>query len=223
MQLQQLFEAKRDLRNLIRGRLEKMTDLQIMKQGKWISEKLISSDIYKRSTFIGIYISLPKEVPTTMILDNLLQNGNGKFCYVPKVSEKDGSMKMLRVYSKEDLGAFPIKRFSTFSVVEPPLDYLGKAREEALESGKLDLIIVPALAFDESRGRLGKGKGYYDRFLTNCREKLSSKGYPRPYALGIALSCQKVEKVPMGPNDQYMDEVIFAPDIDISEGEKYER
>jgi 5-formyltetrahydrofolate cyclo-ligase len=62
---------------------------------------------------------------------------------------------------------------------------------------------VPLLAFDRSGGRLGYGKGYYDRTLAKLRSA------PRPpVAIGLAFAEQEVEEVPTGPDDVALDAVI---------------
>lgn len=63
-----------------------------------------------------------------------------------------------------------------------------------------DLILVPGLAFDHSGGRLGRGRGYYDRFLIGCAG----------YRLGLAFRCQFVGGVPVEPCDVPMDGVLTA-------------
>jgi 5-formyltetrahydrofolate cyclo-ligase len=66
-----------------------------------------------------------------------------------------------------------------------------------------DVVLAPLLAFDRRGGRLGYGKGYYDRTLGHLR----SQGR-RPLAIGIAFAAQEVEEVPTGPADVLLDGVI---------------
>jgi 5-formyltetrahydrofolate cyclo-ligase len=70
------------------------------------------------------------------------------------------------------------------------------------------LIIVPGLAFDPQGGRLGRGKGYYDRFLAN----LDAAG--REYcALGLCLPCQLAPEVPAEAWDHRMDALCTGKTI----------
>jgi len=64
---------------------------------------------------------------------------------------------------------------------------------------KIDLVLVPALAYDHNGHRLGRGKGYYDRFL----KKLNA------YTIGIAFEEQILDYIPYDDNDVKIDEVIF--------------
>ncbi|MGN1164015.1 MAG: 5-formyltetrahydrofolate cyclo-ligase [Candidatus Ornithospirochaeta sp.] len=64
------------------------------------------------------------------------------------------------------------------------------------------LMLVPLVAVDNSGMRLGRGKGYYDRYIEKNREKL--------YTMGVALSPSVVESVPFGEGDMKLDEVIYV-------------
>ena len=79
-------------------------------------------------------------------------------------------------------------------------------REPALERpvplDNLDLVIVPGIAFDKKGNRLGRGKGYYDRFLN----KLSS----RTATIGLAFDFQILPSVPTTPRDVNVQEIIFS-------------
>lgn len=65
--------------------------------------------------------------------------------------------------------------------------------------GGIDLVIVPGVAFDADGNRLGRGKGFYDRFLIN---------YPNAYKIGVGFEFQLVDEIPTEPFDIKMDEVI---------------
>jgi len=149
--------TKRQLRKLIRIRLESLSEKEIEDQGNWVQQKVLDSSIYKKSKYVGLYINFTREIPTIRILKDILQPNSGKICFVPRIIEQENSLKLLRVYTMEDLLSFSKNKWN---IHEPTLEYEGLPREEAIDSGKLDLLIVPGLAFDESGGRLGRGKGY---------------------------------------------------------------
>ena len=66
--------------------------------------------------------------------------------------------------------------------------------------GKIDLILVPGVAFDKSGNRLGRGKGYYDKVLKQMGA----------YKLGVCFDFQLVERVPVEPHDVKMDRVVAS-------------
>ena len=65
---------------------------------------------------------------------------------------------------------------------------------------KVDLIIVPGVAFDRQNNRMGRGRGFYDRLL---------KSTPNAYKVGVGFDFQLVESVPVEPFDVPMDKVVI--------------
>ena len=65
-----------------------------------------------------------------------------------------------------------------------------------------DILLIPLVAFDKNLNRLGYGGGYYDRFI----EKLSKK--KKIIKIGLSLSIQKIDKVPINIHDQKLDYII---------------
>jgi len=86
-----------------------------------------------------------------------------------------------------------------FGILEP-------TSGQSVEASELDLVLVPARAFDRKNGnRLGRGKGYYDRLL----ERLS----PRAFKCGIAFDCQILPTLPISPHDVPVDAVVTESGI----------
>nr|XP_020637337.1 5-formyltetrahydrofolate cyclo-ligase-like [Pogona vitticeps] len=69
----------------------------------------------------------------------------------------------------------------------------------------LDLILMPGLGFDRTGNRLGRGKGYYDAYLSRCLQHPKGK----PYTIALAFKEQMCESVPVSENDIKVDEVLF--------------
>ena len=115
-----------------------------------IQQKVIASEQFRKSKSIFVYVSLPNEPATDMIINTALEHG--KAVCVPKcISE--GKMIAVRINSMSDLkpGAFGIR--------EPVSD---TAAEK-----DFDLCIIPCVAASPDGKRLGHGAGFYDRFLEN--------------------------------------------------------
>ena len=65
-----------------------------------------------------------------------------------------------------------------------------------------DVLLIPLLAFDKNLNRLGYGGGYYDRLI----ERLSKK--KKIIKIGLALSIQEIDKVPINMYDQKLDYIV---------------
>lgn len=73
----------------------------------------------------------------------------------------------------------------------------------AVPENEIDLIIVPGVAFDRQRNRLGRGKGFYDRLL-------STLNVPK---IGISYDFQLKDQIPVEPFDRKMDLIITEKEI----------
>ena len=71
-----------------------------------------------------------------------------------------------------------------------------------------DVILVPMLAFDDKRNRLGYGKGFYDRYLAK-----NIKSYKKFLTVGVAFSFQKHHKLPVNSNDIRLDYILTEKGI----------
>lgn len=85
--------------------------------------------------------------------------------------------------------------------LEPhPFGYL-QPREDSpqIDPAAIDVILVPGLLFARDGGRLGHGRGHYDRLLSSL--------HPRPYLIGATLDRRVVDKLPMTESDVWMDAI----------------
>ena len=135
------------------------------------------------SRTILVYSALPDEVPTQALLDLLVKQG--KTVLLPRVIS-DTDMELRCYTGRHDL------QEGAYGILEPNgalfTDY-----------DTIDVAIVPGMAFDTEGHRLGRGKGYYDRFLARV---------PYLYKIGLCFSWQIVDCVPHDEHDIVMDEVI---------------
>ena len=133
---------------------------------------------------IGIFLSMPEgEIHTDVIVRQALENGRKVFIpyiHSPKRHERTasttGDMEMFAIKSVQDLESLQRDPWGIPALKEDSLPFrenafggLGSGKEADHESQEtfqgLDLILVPGIAFDHAGGRLGRGKGFYDRFL----------------------------------------------------------
>lgn len=116
-----------------------------------IFNRLIQLDSYINANTIHIYVSISQknEVDTTHIIHHALSNG--KKVVVPKMI-KSGLLKHIAIKSTNELNE------NHLGIFEPE-------DGDEVEIRDLNLILVPMVAGDREKNRLGYGKGYYDRFL----------------------------------------------------------
>jgi 5-formyltetrahydrofolate cyclo-ligase len=96
---------------------------------------------------------------------------------------------MIRVYSQEDLATFIPNRWGIPE--PPPLPPLSSSphRQVSSELDSLDLILAPGLGFEvETKNRIGRGKGYYDKFIQEAIKTNVAKGHPPPLTSCISFS-----------------------------------
>jgi 5-formyltetrahydrofolate cyclo-ligase len=87
----------------------------------------------------------------------------------------------------------------SFGLLEPPPELAMRA-DRVVAPSRVDLMLVPGVAFDRQGGRLGHVRGFYDRLLQEAGAG--------PLRVGLAFECQLVERVPMTAGDEPMDLVI---------------
>ena len=137
------------------------------------------------------YWPLPDEVDIRPLINALV--AQGATVLLPKVVD-DEHMELRRYASQNDLteGAFHIME----PTGAPFTDY-----------DKIDVALIPGMAFDAAGHRLGRGKGYYDRFLASLRPS-GLIPQPSPLLLGVCFPFQRVAEVPTEEHDICVDEII---------------
>lgn len=145
-----------------------------------IASLFLSCPEYKKAKALCVYMSSFGEAETSFIISHSLKDGK-KLC-VP-VSQADGTLRLSLYDGKFKKGLYGIP--------EPEVPVF-------VDFSFPDLIVIPGLAFDKSGNRLGFGKGYYDRFLSQSSGKKA----------GLCYFFQLVDKIPSEPHDMKMDMVI---------------
>ena len=142
-------------------------------------------DVFKEACIIHIFLSKADEPETSQIIELAWKSGKqiGVPCVLPDTFELFHS----QLNSFEDL------RPGALGVLEPSPE-----QRTALTPESFDLVIVPGVAFDRQGGRLGYGKGYYDRFLDQSLA----------FRLALAFDFQLLETVPTEIHDVPMDGIL---------------
>lgn len=175
--------TKNDLRKHIRMLKSMYTPEQLREQSEAIITRLQSNPAFVKAKTVMMYYSLDDEVCTHSLIDILVERG--KTVLLPVVTSNE-EMELRRYTKANDLqGGF-------FNIMEP----IG---EEFTNYDDIDVVVVPGMSFDTRGNRLGRGKGYYDRFL---------KRHPQIYKIGVCFDFQKMPGVPTEENDIKMDIVV---------------
>jgi 5-formyltetrahydrofolate cyclo-ligase len=144
---------------------------------------------YKRAGTVLWYVSHGDELPTRDAIRRELDRG--REVLVPYV---DGpGLRLWRLRALEEL------RPGAFGILEPPPALRGAAAREAAPE-RIDLVVVPGVAFDPLGRRIGSGQGFYDRLLARLRADC--------VRAGLCYEAQVVDRVPAEPHDQPMDLVV---------------
>ena len=107
-------------------------------------------------------------------------------------------MEMVLLKDLHDYHALPMTKWN----IKQPSD--DDIREEALENGGLDLMLVPGMAFTEDGKRLGRGKGYYDTYLS----KATNNQISATKTIALAFKEQIVTDIPVDDHDFFIDRVF---------------
>lgn len=174
---------KNELRRLIRNEKRRFSQQQLAEASLSVMRRLLAHPRLQAARTVMMYYSLPDEVCTHTVIDTL--TGMGKTVVLPVVVG-EGLMQLRRYTGRESL------RQGAYGIMEPVGDLF-------TDINFIDLIVVPGMAFDPQGHRLGRGKGYYDRFLSQT---------PHIYKLGMCFDFQKTSLVPTSEHDIPVDEVL---------------
>jgi 5-formyltetrahydrofolate cyclo-ligase len=160
-------------------RIKGFTQAEIERWGNEIQHRLADSEIFQKASSIAIYASYRNEVNTQFLFEQAKQKRK-RIAY-PKVEDAKGELIFYWVDSESDLVV------SKWGPLAPD-----SSRLERAPLASIDLMIIPGIAFDLQGGRLGRGKGFYDRTL----QKFSG------IRMGIAYAFQVLEQLPHQPWDE---------------------
>lgn len=181
-----LFEKNSNVtseKELIRERIKKkkqqLTDKEKEIEAANVFEKIEALPEFINAHNIIIYWSMPDELPTHNFI---IRWSKKKTMLLPVVKGEDMLIKPFS--TKEEL------KQGSLGIWEPDV------QKEYLNS--IDLVIVPGVAFDRDKSRLGRGKGYYDRYFIN----------KRIVKIGVCFDFQLLESIPIDSFDIKMDKVV---------------
>lgn len=144
-------------------------------------------NFFSRFRMFASYISMDEEFPTEEIHYHVL--ANAPYLYVPRYSETKEAYQWAMLSPGTMLEPGP------FRIPQPP------RQATALSTGDVEVAFVPGLCFDVRGGRIGYGKGIYDRLLRQLR--------PTTLKVALAFNCQvQREALPIEAHDVMMDYIV---------------
>ena len=174
-------ELKQALRQLVRDRKKQFNADELEKKSTSAALQLEQNPHFINAKTVMLYHSLHDEVNTKILIKKYLSEKN---ILLPATVNNDIIPIRLLPQTSMRKGAFNI-----FEPVSEPF------------MGDIDLIVAPGMAFDKQGHRLGRGRGYYDRFLEQI---------PHVYTIGICFDFQLLDEVPYNDKDIMVNEVIAS-------------
>jgi 5-formyltetrahydrofolate cyclo-ligase len=146
---------------------------------------------YVAAKTVMYYVDAGSEVKTRHALAGAI--AGGKSVVVPWCVVESNTLELFRLESVDELveGAYKILE---------PKEELRRLPAKVVDPATLDFVFVPGTAFDMRGGRMGQGKGYYDRLLGAVR--------PDAPLVALAYECQIFEEIPVAAHDVFMDMVV---------------
>ena len=167
--------------NLSTEEVEKKSDLIIQNLEKFI----------KNAENIMIFMDMKNEGRITKLMKLYPE----KSFFIPKITDsKNREMK--------------INRYNENELVLHKFGYYESSSNDFYDEEILDVVIVPALAFDSKKNRIGFGGGYYDTFLEKVRKKNNKVLF-----IGVCYDFQIIDSVPTEKHDVTLDFVISESKI----------
>jgi len=178
--------TKAECRTQTKRRLAAMTPEQIFGKSHAACHQMLLTPEFQNANAVMLYLSMPGEPE----LQSLAAAGldAGKIILLPKVDWSRIHLQAVRVNN------FDVRHDANTPLIPQP------AKGEIFPLGQIDLIVVPGLAFNESGHRLGRGKGFYDRFL--------AQPSLRALRAAIAFEEQLFADIPTEPHDVGMQMIV---------------
>lgn len=175
--------SKREMRSEALRRRDEIPREAVRELSALVRKNVEALPEYAKAETVASYVSMDNEVQTSDLLRRALQRK--KRVIVPRSDMRAGRLTFHDIHSLDEL------RPGAFGILEPQ----GSA---SVPLSDAQLILVPVVAWDYRGGRLGYGKGYFDR-------ELRSKG--RGLAAGLAFESQRRAALPLTPSDVPLDAV----------------
>jgi len=192
-------EKKRKIRQEFLKKRNNLSRDEIKSKSEKIEKELFSLPEFQRAKTVMFYVSFRSEVETEKMTRNALKLK--KKIVIPVVHGEKIVVSEIKNLKKElTKGSFGIK--------EPKKEFRRRVNQK-----EIDLVVVPGVVFDKSGGRLGYGRGYYDRFLRSKSIRSRMSRYRQCALIGLAFDLQIARKIPLVKGDMKVDKIVTESGI----------
>jgi 5-formyltetrahydrofolate cyclo-ligase len=181
--------AKRAIRAEVNAALKRLSQSERDSATDRAFAQVEQTATWRDARFVMIYAPLIVEPSTDRWwASGAARLGGRTICY-PRIVGRALEVRIVRALTQLRPAAFDLR--------EPDPD-----QTEIIDVNSLDLVVVPGLAFTTRGDRLGRGAGYYDRFLASLPRRVST--------LALAFTCQMRDHLPAEPHDQRVGAVFIG-------------
>ncbi|MCK4326794.1 5-formyltetrahydrofolate cyclo-ligase [bacterium] len=179
---------KNRLRKEMLGRRSSLSLQAVIEKSNLIRKNLFALPQFGVAKVVMFYVAKDNEVRTGEMIKESLRMGKTVAVPITRVKERNLVPSLLTDY---DLELAP----GTYQILEPKEEYIRPILPQ-----EIDLVIVPAVAFDHRGSRLGFGGGFYDNFLRQVP--------PKTIRIGLAFQLQMVEGLPSQEKDEGVNIIV---------------
>src|SRR5262249_1424390 len=186
-----MLDEKKQLRKLLRSQRRALSPTEVTAKSRLITERLRTFIPFQHARTLVLYSADEQEVQTEMIWQEAV--AQGKAVYYPRITGDRADLEFVRRYPGDRL--IP----GLFGILIPP----GGDLLSGLQG--TDIVLTPGVGFDRQGGRLGRGKGYYDRAF---RGVLSGA-----LRVALAYAFQVVSHIPTTPSDERVQYLMTEAEV----------
>ena len=184
-------DTKQQLRVELLAKRRKLTKEFILTQSDNMAQNLYKWPNYQSAKTIMLFLSMPDEPSMINIIEHAWQQG--KTVCVPHMREQFGIMDAAIIHKMHDL----VRGRLNLLVPNP-------VHLTLIDPGLIDIVVVPAVAYDHAGNRLGMGAGYYDRFIPQATKAV---------LIGAVWSSQIVDSIPTNQYDKRVQYLLMEDGI----------
>ncbi len=179
------------VRELLKARIRTLALPDRSKASRAIARRVLDLPEYSRARSVMLFVSMPAEVDTSDIAAHAWRHG--KRVLVPVTNMSERSMEAVEIHSLQDA-----RQRTPIGVMEP-------VGADPVDPATIDLVLVPGLGFGPAGERIGRGVGFYDRFL----RRLGTGAV----ACGLGFELQVMDGIPMTPSDAPLDMLVTETQV----------